>query len=105
MESMERASEMIHDEERRSEVSTAYMKAYMEGYTAAMEKKEEKPPYLDVNGIIERYGGIGINKAREIMQSVRHVCNGGRLNSAGMILRSEMEYWESIVDKKYLERL
>lgn len=105
MKSNDKPSEMMRDEEQRSEVSVAYMKAYMEGYTAAMEKKTEKAPYLDVNGIIERYGGIGINKAREIMQSVRHTCNGGRLNSAGMILLSEMEYWESIVDKKYRERL
>lgn len=101
----EKFLEKICDEEKRSDVNVSYMKAYMEGYTAAMEKKNDKPPYLDVHGIVERYGGIGINKAREIMQSVRHVCNGGRLNSAGMILRSEMEYWESIVDKKYRERL
>ena len=97
--------ELIRDEERRGEVSVSYMKAYMDGYTAAMEKKTEKPPYIDVHGIIERYGGIGMNKAREIMQSVRHTCNGGRLNSSGMVLISELEYWESIVDKKYRERL
>ncbi|MBQ8345155.1 MAG: hypothetical protein IJY42_02695 [Clostridia bacterium] len=91
--------------EERGQVNPLYVQAYMDGYTAAMEKKRDQPPYLDVHGIINRYGGIGINKAREIMQAVRHTCNGGRLKSSGMILLSEMEYWESIVDKTYLERL
>ena len=60
----------------------------------------------DIKGIIDRYGGrIGQNKAREILQAVRHCCNGGKLNSCSLVLRSELEYWESIVDKKFLARL
>ena len=97
--------ELIRDENRRDEVNVSYMRAYMDGYTAALAEKKDKPPYLDVQGIIDRYGGIGMNKAREIMQAVRHTCNGARLKSSGMILLSEMEYWESLVDKTYLERL
>ena len=56
--------------------------------------------------IIERYGGrIGENKARAILQAVRHCCNGGKLKSSSLVLRSELEYWESLVDKKFLARL
>jgi len=88
-------------------VNDAYMSAYMRGYTDALEKQKEKDerPYIDVEGIVERYGGIGINKARNILQAVRHVCNGGKLCSSSMVLRSELEYWESIVEKKFIERL
>lgn len=86
----------------------AYMRAYMDGYTAALEKAagEAEKPYIDMEGLIERYGGrIGQNKAREILQAVRHCCNGGKLNSCSLVLRSELEYWESIVDKQFLARL
>lgn len=82
---------------------SAYMKGYMEG--AKAERGEAAKPYLTVNDVCERYGGISKSKAYEIMVSVRHHCNGGKLNHDGMILRSEMEYWESSVDKKYIERL
>jgi hypothetical protein len=84
------------------------MRAYMDGYTAALEKakKEADEPYIDFRGIMERYGGrIGENRAREIIRAVRHCCNGGKLQSSSIILRAELEYWESVVDPKYLERL
>ena len=89
-------------------VNELYMRAYMEGYTAAREErnKEAQCPYIDKDGIIKRYGGrIGVNKAREIIQAVRHECGGGKLASCSLVLLSELEYWESIVDKRYIERL
>lgn len=88
-------------------VNEAYMRAYMDGYTAALEKQKEKQekPYLDLNDIVERYGGIGVAKAREIIRAVRTVCNGGKLDSCSKILLSEITFWESIVDKQYKSRL
>ena len=90
------------------QVNEAYMRAYMDGYTDGLKKAEgeTEKPYVDLQGIIDRYGGrIGQNKAREILQAVRHCCNGGKLNSCSLVLRSELEYWESVVDKKFLARL
>ena len=90
------------------QVNESYMRAYMDGYTAALEKAsgEQKSPIIDKDGIIKRYGGkIGINKAGEILRAVRHCCNGGKLGSSSFVLISELEYWESIVDKTYLARL
>nr|MBE6545778.1 hypothetical protein [Oscillospiraceae bacterium] len=81
----------------------AYMKGYMEGIKA--ERGEAEKPYLNVEDVRARYGGIGKPKAFDIMNAVRHYCNGGKLNHNGMILRSELEYWESIVEKRYIERL
>ena len=84
-----------------------YCRGYMDGYMAAMEKakaKQEKP-YLDLNDIVERYGGIGMGKARDIIRAVRTVCNGGKLDSCSKILLSEITFWESIVDKQYKSRL
>ena len=81
----------------------AYMKGYMEGIKA--ERGEAEKPYLDREMLKARYGGkIGDSKAYEIMRAVRQVC-GGRLGSDSLILRCELEYWESIVDKRYIERL
>ena len=91
-----------------AKVNEAYMRAYMDGYTEGLKKAsgEAEKPYIDFKGIIERYGGrIGENKAREILQAVRHCCNGGKLKSSSLVLRSELEYWESVVDKKFLARL
>ena len=84
-----------------------YMEAYMSGYTAGVEKAraQSAKPYLTVEEVMERYGGISKCKAYEIMRAVRHCCNGGKLNHDGMILLSELEYWESIVDPKFKERL
>ena len=84
-----------------------YMEAYMSGYTAGVEKAraQSAKPYLTVEDVMERYGGISKCKAYEIMRAVRHCCNGGKLNHDGMVLLSEREYWESIVDPKFKERL
>jgi len=89
-------------------VSEEYMKGYAEGYASALDKQRAAGarPYIDKEGIIERYGGkIGQNKAGEILRAVRHCCDGGKLDSCSIVLISELEYWESIVDKKFLERL
>ena len=85
-----------------------YIRAYIEGYTAAMKeiKAETEKPYIDKEGLIKRYDGkIGVNKALGILRSVRQYCNGGKLNHEGLVLRSELEYWESVVEKIYKERL
>ena len=84
-----------------------YMEAYMSGYTAGVEKAraQSAKPYLTVEDVMERYGGMSKCKAYEIMRAVRHCCNGGKLNHDGMVLLSELEYWESIVDPKFKERL
>lgn len=84
-----------------------YMRAYMDGYTAAIEKaeRENEKPFLTVDDVVARYGGIGKGKAYSIMQAVRHCCNGGKLNNDRMILRAELEWWEKEVDKCYKERL
>ena len=84
-----------------------YMRAYMDGYTAGIEKGrgETEKPYLTVEDVVKRYGGISKSKAYEIMVAVRHCCNGGKLNHNGMILLAELEYWEREVDKKFKERL
>lgn len=85
-----------------------YMRAYMDGYTAGMEKAraDARDPVIDREGLIERYRGrISDGKAYEIIRAVRHCCNGGKLNSSSLILLSELEYWESVVDPTYLERL
>ena len=83
-----------------------YMEAYMSGYTAGVEKAraETSKPYLTVEDVMARYGGMSKGKAYDIMTAVRHCCNGGKLNHSGMILLSELEYWESIVDPKFKER-
>lgn len=88
-------------------MSEEYMQAYMKGYMEGIktERGEAEKPYLNVEDVCERYGGIGKPKAYDIMNAVRHCCGGGKLQHSGMILRSEMEYWESIVDKRYIERL
>lgn len=98
----------LADKRREKLHSDLYMKAYMDGYTAAMEKAkaERAKPYVDKESLIERYDGkIGLNKAQEILRNVRHVCNGGRLDHSSLVLLSELEYWESIVDKKFKARL
>ena len=83
-----------------------YMRAYMDGYTAALEKaqSEQAKPYMTMEDVMARYG-ISQGKAYEIMNAVRHCCNGGKLNNNRMILRSELEYWESKPEVKFVERL
>ncbi len=85
-----------------------YMRAYMDGYTAGLEKARAdfRDPVIDREGLIERYRGrISNDKAYEIIRAVRHCCNGGKMKSSSLILLSELEYWESVVDPTYLERL
>ena len=83
-----------------------YMRAYMDGYTAALEKAQSEAvkPYLTVEDVMARYD-ISKGKAYGIMQAVRHCCNGGKLNNDRMILRSELEWWESKPEVKFVERL
>lgn len=86
----------------------AYMRAYMDGYNAALKtiKETAEKPYIDREGLIKRYDGkIGDSKAYAILDAVRHYCNGGKLNTNKLVLRSELEYWENEVEKKYKERL
>ena len=85
-----------------------YREAYMAGYVAALEKmkSEATKPYIDKEALIARYDHkIGINKAGDILRDVRHACNGGKLDSCSIVLLSELEYWESVVDKKFKARL
>lgn len=83
-----------------------YARAYAEGYAAGLSavKNERPSPILKVDGIMSRYE-VGINKARQILQAIRHTCNGGKLDSAGAVLVSEAEYWEKLVDAQFKERL
>lgn len=87
-------------------VDERYMRAYMEGYTAGLEKAqgEQEKPYLTVDDVAARYG-ISQGKAYDIMRAVRHCCNGGKLRHDGKILRSELEWWESQPEVKFVERL
>lgn len=88
--------------------NTEYTKGYAAGFHAAMEqsRRADEKPYLTVEDIIKRYDSkIGINKAGEIMRAVRRACGGGKLDSCSLILRSEMEYWESLVQKEFVARL
>lgn len=57
----------------------AYMKAYMDGYSAALERNNIK--------------------------AIRHKCNGGLLQTEGKVLNSEVRYWEANPDTKFIERL
>ncbi len=85
-----------------------YLRGYAEGYAAAIidRAEKEKKPYIDKAALIERHDGkIGLNKAGEILRAVRHVCDGGKLNCSGLILLSELEYWERTVNPKFRELL
>lgn len=53
--------------------------------------------------IMERYG-VGIVKARNIIREIRRTCGGGKLG-AGMVLPSELEYWETHPNTNYVKRL
>ena len=53
--------------------------------------------------IMERYG-VGIVKARNIIREIRKTCGGGKLG-AGMVLPSELEYWETHPNTTRCERL
>ena len=80
----------------------------MEGYMAALksEREAQEKPYIDKEALIKRYDSkIGLNKAGEILRAVRHVCGGGKLDCSGLVLLSELEYWERTVNPKFKERL
>jgi hypothetical protein len=83
-----------------------YARAYAEGYAAGIATVTEKrlSPVLRIEDIQERYG-VGVNKARQILQAIRRNCNGGKLDAAGAVLVSEAEYWETLVDKQFRARL
>lgn len=86
-----------------------YKKAYMEGYTAGLEKarseaKAEEKPYITVEDIMARYG-CGMTKAGEILRAIRRVCGGGGFGSSVMVKKAEMLYWETIVDKTFIRDL
>lgn len=84
-----------------------YARAYAEGYAAGIASVTVLPPpspVLRLADIQERYG-VGINKARQIIQAIRHVCNGGHLQSSSAVFIAEAEYWESLVDKQFKKRL
>ena len=87
-------------------IDERYMRAYMDGYAAALEKAqgEREKPYLTVDDVAARYS-ISKSKAYAIMNAVRHCCNGGKLDNDRMILRSELEYWESKPEVRFVERL
>ena len=86
-------------------MSENYMSAFMDGYLAAMAKyKTDEKKVLTVADIQERYH-CGINKAQNIMQSILRCCNGGMLNTPGRCKPAEADYWDTLVDKQYKERL
>ena len=96
------------DEALKRGMDELYKRAYMAGYTAAKEERRavDEAPYIDKEGLIKRYNGkIGQNKAGEILRAVRRCCNGGKLDSCSIVLVSELEYWETLVDKRFKERL
>lgn len=62
------------------------------------EFREQGRIALDYKDIQARYG-VGIVNARDIIRGIKSVCGGGKLPS-GKVLPSEVEYWESLVDKR-----
>lgn len=80
-----------------SEYREAYMAGYMEGFRKA--KEEDKPIYLDREALMKRYN-VGETKAEDIIRDIRRECGGGRIGHVSRVLLSEVEYWESIVDKR-----
>lgn len=85
-----------------NQVNEVYMRAYMEGYTAAKREAAEASvkPYMTVDDIVEYYDGkIGKSKAYEIMRGVRMVTGGGKLDSDRVVAIADFKYWETLVDK------
>lgn len=62
-----------------------------QGSAPAAEKKPAEPVCYTAEDIRRRYG-IGINGARAVIRSIRHV-NGG-LALGEKVLPSELRYWE-----------
>ncbi|MBQ7347760.1 MAG: hypothetical protein IJW55_07370 [Clostridia bacterium] len=67
------------------------------------ETREAVKTAIRYPDIMERYG-VGIVKARNIIRDIRRTCGGGRLG-AGMVLPSELEYWETHPKTDYVKRL
>ncbi len=86
--------------------SATEMQMYAQGFADGFRKAEKKgeKAVLDVQDIMARYQ-CGQNRARAIIQAVRHTCNGGKTGAAGSVLRSELEYWESFPEKIFKARL
>jgi hypothetical protein len=84
----------------------AYMKAYMDGYSAALERNNIKDETIvfGVDEIMKRYE-VSKGKAYEIIKAIRHKCNGGLLQTEGKVLNSEVRYWEDNPDTRFKERL
>ncbi len=86
-----------------SQVDELYVRAYMEGYTAAKREAAEATPkpYMTVDDIVERYGGkIGRAKAYQIARDVRITHGGGKLDSDRVILLTELEDWEKDISRE-----
>ena len=84
----------------------AYMKAYMDGYSAALERNgiKEETIVFGVDEIMKRYE-VSKGKAYAIIKAIRHRCNGGLLQIEGKVLNSEVRYWEDNPDTTFKERL
>ena len=81
------------------EYREAYMSGYAEGFKKAQEEANVQPVYFDYTDIMKRYD-VGENVARDIIRDIRRECGGGRIGHVSRVLRSELEYWESLVDKR-----
>ena len=79
-----------------------YLRGVAEGYSRA--KADEGRVWLDLEGVMARYE-VGENRARGIIQAIRHHCNGGLLNAAGKVLISEAIAWENAPQIKFKARL
>ena len=65
------------------------------------EAREAAKTAIRYTDIMERYG-VGIVKARNIIRDIRRTCGGGKLG-AGMVLPSELEYWENTPKTNYVK--
>lgn len=81
------------------EYREAYMSGYAEGFKKAQEEANVQPVYFEYTDIMKRYG-VGENVARDVIRDVRRECGGGRIGHVGRVLRAELEYWETLVDKR-----
>ena len=85
-----------------------YRDAYMQGYVAGLEKGQAEAkvdkPFFTIDDIMARYDCCQ-SKAGQILRAVRHVCNGVGLGVNDKVKRSELLYWETIVDKTFLKEL
>ena len=70
----------------------------MSAEKAYHELQEEKRVALTFRDIMERYHCKEAS-ARRIVRSIRAACGGGKL-PRGMVLASELEYWESTPIKR-----